>query len=187
MHSTQIRVDVLNMNIDVHTNPSQSGSCPLSHSGRNSANEGASLDDVVAFALCCQPRTRDPSTSTPRESNMLDRSKVALRPLVLARERTSRLGTDLIYMTSLRFIALHSRGRICVPTGRCPREGSTAVAFPPPLSLAKAFSRSGCGRIFPLFSGVMRVGLSTVPTASRHRSGLSGSIFSGPHDCHVPV
>jgi hypothetical protein len=34
---------------------------------------------------------------------------------------------------------------------------------PPPLAPAKAFSRSGCGRIFPLFSRVMREGLSTGP------------------------
>ena len=54
---------------------------------------------------------------------------------------------------------------------------------PPPLALAKAFSRSGCGRIFPLFSRVMRVGLSTGPGARRPGSGLSGPIFSGPHDC----
>ena len=31
----------------------------------------------------------------------------------------------------------------------------------PPLAPTKAFSRSGCGRIFPLFSRVVRVGLST--------------------------
>ena len=54
---------------------------------------------------------------------------------------------------------------------------------PPPLALAKAFSRSGCGRIFPLFSRVMRVGLSTGPGARRPGSGLSGPIFSGPDDC----
>ena len=172
MHSTQIRVDVLNMNIDVHTNPSQSGSCPLSHSGRNSANEGASLDDVVAFALCCQPRTRDPSTSTPRESNMLDRSKVALRPLVLARERTSRLGTDLIYMTSLRFIALHSRGRICVPTGRCPREGSTAVAFPPPSFPLRTPEAPVQGAEFSVFSKRFAGTVRTSESAHRARFGL---------------
>ena len=54
---------------------------------------------------------------------------------------------------------------------------------PPPLALAKAFSRSGCGRIFPLFSRVMREGLSTGPSARRPESGLSGPIFSGPDDC----
>ena len=54
---------------------------------------------------------------------------------------------------------------------------------PPPLALAKAFSRSGGGRIFPLFSGVMRVGLSTGLGAWRLRGGLSGQIFSGPDDC----
>jgi hypothetical protein len=60
------------------------------------------------------------------------------------------------------------------------REGSTAVAFPPPLASAKAFSRSGCGRIFSLFSGVMREGLLTGSGASRDDSVLSGPIFSGP-------
>ena len=59
-------------------------------------------------------------------------------------------------------------------------EGSTPVSSAPPLALAKAFSRSGCGRIFPLFSGVMREGLSTGPRAKRPGSGLSGPIFSGP-------
>ena len=55
--------------------------------------------------------------------------------------------------------------------------------FPPPLAFAKAFSRSSCGRIFSLFSRVMREGLSTGPCAKRGESGLSGPIFSGPHDC----
>jgi hypothetical protein len=62
-------------------------------------------------------------------------------------------------------------------------EGSTTGPFPPPLAPAKAFSRSGCRRIFPLFSRVMREELSTVPAARRHGSGLSGSIFSGAVNC----
>jgi len=45
------------------------------------------------------------------------------------------------------------------------------------------FSRSGYGRIFSLFSRVMRVGLSTDLRARRPGSGLSGPIFSRPHDC----
>ena len=57
------------------------------------------------------------------------------------------------------------------------------VPSPPPLALAKAFSRSGGGRIFLLFSKVMRGGLSTGPGARRAGSGLSWPIFSGPHDC----
>jgi hypothetical protein len=62
------------------------------------------------------------------------------------------------------------------------RESVPWVRIPPhpPLALAKAFSRSGCGRIFPLFSRVMRVRLLTGPRAVRPRSGLSGPIFSGP-------
>src|SRR6056297_2082291 len=62
-------------------------------------------------------------------------------------------------------------------------ERSIPVPSAPPLALAKAFSRSGCGRIFPLYSRVMRVGPSTDPVARRPGSGLSGPIFSGPHDC----
>ncbi len=67
----------------------------------------------------------------------------------------------------------------------CRRETVSRVRIPvsPPLAPTKAFSRSGCGRIFPLFSRVMRVGLSTGPGARRPGSGLSGPIFSGPHDC----
>ena len=61
-----------------------------------------------------------------------------------------------------------------------PREGSTAVAFPPPLALTKVFSRSGRGWIFPLFSGVMRARLSTGSGTRWSGSGLSGPIFSGP-------
>jgi hypothetical protein len=62
-------------------------------------------------------------------------------------------------------------------------ESSVFVTLPPPLALAKAFSPSGSGRIFPLFSRVMREGLSTGPRARRPGSGLSGPIFSGPDDC----
>jgi hypothetical protein len=36
---------------------------------------------------------------------------------------------------------------------------------------------------FSLFSRVMREGLSTGPGARSAQSGLSGPIFSGPHDC----
>ena len=63
------------------------------------------------------------------------------------------------------------------------KEGWTSDPSPPPLAPAKAFSRSGCGRIFLLFSRVMRDGLSTGPCAGGHGSGLSGPILSGPHDC----
>ena len=81
------------------------------------------------------------------------------------------------------------------PSGRrhTPAKGAdgnvSRVRIPstPPLSLAKAFSRSGCGRIFPLFSRVMRVRLLTAPAARRPGSGLSGPIFSGPVDCAVLV
>ena len=62
-------------------------------------------------------------------------------------------------------------------------ERSLPVPSPPPLALAKAFSRSGCGRIFLLFSRVMRVGPSTDPDARKLRGGLSEPIFSEPHDC----
>ena len=58
---------------------------------------------------------------------------------------------------------------------------------PPPLALAKAFSRSGRGRIFPLYSRVMRWRLSTGRLARRPRSVLSGSIFSGPVACALLV
>ena len=53
----------------------------------------------------------------------------------------------------------------------------------PPLALAKPFSRSGCGRIFPLFSRVMRVGLLTGPRPERRTRVLSGPIFSKADDC----
>lgn len=53
---------------------------------------------------------------------------------------------------------------------------------PPPLAPAKAFSRSGGGRIFSLFSRVMPEGLSTSPDARRSGGGLSGPKFSGPLD-----
>jgi len=63
------------------------------------------------------------------------------------------------------------------------KEGSTAVAFPPPLAFAKAFSRSDRGSIFPLFSRVMRKGLSTGLPAMRSESDFSWPIFSGPAAC----
>ena len=53
----------------------------------------------------------------------------------------------------------------------------------PPLALAKAFSRSGCGRIFPLFSGVMRTGHRPLRRKPRKRC-LSGDIL---RTCQVPL
>jgi hypothetical protein len=38
-----------------------------------------------------------------------------------------------------------------------------------------------------LYSKVMREGLSTGPRAKRSGCGLSGRIFSGPHDCAILV
>ena len=67
-------------------------------------------------------------------------------------------------------------------------EGSTGVPSVPPFDLEKRFSRSGRGRIFPLFSRVMHEGLmSTGRSADRLKSVLSRPIFSGPHDCAVLV
>ena len=81
------------------------------------------------------------------------------------------------------------------PSGRrhTPAKGAdgnvSRVRIPstPPLAPAKAFSRSGCGRIFPLFSRVMRERLLTGSGARRLGSGLSGTTFSGPHDCGILV
>jgi len=64
-----------------------------------------------------------------------------------------------------------------------PRERSILVAFPPPLALEESFSRPGCGRIFPLYSRVMRGGLLTGVGAGIPGSVLSGLIFSGPVAC----
>lgn len=75
---------------------------------------------------------------------------------------------------------------VAVPSifsGLRPRDYSTAVPFPPPLALAKRFSPSGWGRIFPLFSRVMREGLSTGSGTRWAGSGLYRAIFSGPDDC----
>ena len=68
-----------------------------------------------------------------------------------------------------------------------PREGSTSDPSPPPLAPAKAFSLSGCDRIFSLFSRVMRQRLSTEPAARWAGSVLSVPIFSRPDDCAVLV
>ena len=54
---------------------------------------------------------------------------------------------------------------------------------PPPLALAKAFSRSGPGRIFPLFSGVMRSRLYTGVLATAAGYVLWSPKFSEPLDC----
>ena len=62
-------------------------------------------------------------------------------------------------------------------------EGWISGPSPPPLAFAKAFSQSGCARIFLLFSRVMREGLNTGIGAKRAESGLSPLIFSGPDDC----
>ena len=69
------------------------------------------------------------------------------------------------------------------------RSGERPIPVPssPPLAPAKAFSRSGGGRIFPLFSRVMREGLSTGLCARWPGSGRSGAVFSGALDCSILV
>ncbi len=62
-------------------------------------------------------------------------------------------------------------------------EGSMSGPSAPPRALAKALSRSGCGRIFALFSKVMAGGLSTGSGVRRLSSGLSGPKFSKADDC----
>ena len=54
---------------------------------------------------------------------------------------------------------------------------------PPPLALEKLFSISVSGRIFSLYSRVVREGLFIDPGAKRAKSVLYGPIFSGPVDC----
>lgn len=73
------------------------------------------------------------------------------------------------------------------------KEGYGVVELPiffvqgPPLTLAKGVSRSGYGRIFQLFSRVMRESLFTGLGARRHGSVLSEPIFSGPIACALLV
>ena len=50
------------------------------------------------------------------------------------------------------------------------------VAISLPLAPAKAFSRSGFGQIFPLYSGVMRAGLFTGSAAS-----VPEAVSQGPY------
>ena len=57
----------------------------------------------------------------------------------------------------------------------------------PPLALAKAFSRSGCGRIFSLFSRVMCSRLCTGVLDTAAGYVLWSPIFSGPLDCSISV
>ncbi len=51
------------------------------------------------------------------------------------------------------------------------------------LTLEKRFSRSDCGRIFPLYSRVMREGLFTNLRAKKPKSALSLPVFSEPVAC----
>jgi hypothetical protein len=53
----------------------------------------------------------------------------------------------------------------------------------PPLAFGKRFSRLDRGRIFPLFSRVVREGLRTGLRAKTPGTGLSGPKFSGPVAC----
>jgi hypothetical protein len=62
-------------------------------------------------------------------------------------------------------------------------EGWISGPSPPPLTLAKSFSQTGCGRIFSLSSRVMHPKLTTAFHAGRPKSGLSVPVLSGPDDC----
>jgi hypothetical protein len=64
-----------------------------------------------------------------------------------------------------------------VELARVPR---VRIPLPPPLAPAKAFSRSGCGRIFPLFSRVMRVELLTARIQEPRGGRLYVPGFSRP-------
>lgn len=61
-------------------------------------------------------------------------------------------------------------------------EGWVPGPSPPPLALAKAFSPSGCGRIFPLFSRVMRERLSTDAGIMTPEIRLLRPLLSEAHD-----
>src|SRR5690606_40744679 len=63
--------------------------------------------------------------------------------------------------------------RRCIGETPIARERWICDPLPPPLAPAKAFSRSGRGRIFSLYSRVMREGLSTGHGARWLGSGLS--------------
>ena len=68
----------------------------------------------------------------------------------------------------------------CTPRQRLPlqrRSGCRVNSNERGHALAKEFSPSRCGRIFPLFFRVMRVGLLTGRCINRPESGLSGPIF----------
>ena len=52
-----------------------------------------------------------------------------------------------------------------------PGESSVFVTLPPPLALGNCFSAPAVGRIFPLSSRVMRVGLNTGCGAERLKNG----------------
>jgi hypothetical protein len=66
-------------------------------------------------------------------------------------------------------------------------EGWTAGPIPPSLAPAKAFSGSGCSRIFPLLSRVMRVGLSTSLRERRLKGRPQGAEFSEAADDAILV
>ena len=87
------------------------------------------------------------------------------------------------YALALSWIA-HENGDLS--EGRSSREGWISGPSTPPLSPAKAFSRSGCGQIFPLFSRVMREGLLTGPHPGRRIRVLFRRIFSGPGNRCAP-
>src|SRR5690554_2789244 len=68
-------------------------------------------------------------------------------------------------------------------TGEAAMSPWVRIPLPPPLALAKAFSRSGCGGIVSLCARVMRAPLGTGPFASRPADVLSVPLFSAPVAC----
>ena len=87
-------------------------------------------------------------------------------------------------------ITCHEDQKILANRAASTKEGWTSDPSPPPLALAKAFSRSGRGRIFAFYSRVMRVGLSTDPVASGCRRARPVPHHHASRqtvgDCHLP-
>ncbi len=164
------------------------GRARLRPSGRRVAGPGCRPEELV--------RARHRGRRGSKTPLSPEREVAAVRRLVQPRPQPSNFGgripADLCrarcagYHPGVGAVAERSKAHAWKV---CRRETVSRVRIPPapPSALAKAFSRSGCGRIFPLFSRVMQDGLSTGLCANGLRSGLSGRIFSGPLDCSISV
>ncbi len=140
--------------------------------------------DRAAWRRPAGARRKTPGRRSAREGARPARRRVSwLRHA--AGERLASGGPEWEGSTGAGWVAERLKAPV-LKTGKGSRPSWVRIPPHPPISLAKAFSPSGCGRIFPLYSRVMRVERLTARVQEPRGGRLYVLGFSRPLN-HVPA